>query len=97
GCHRLPALDYAELVLKLRAAGFAYEDRARRYEELTDPVRVWREPRPFQREALTAWQRRRFRGVVVLPTGAGKTHVAVMAVADRRRATLVVAPTLDLV
>jgi len=35
--------------------------------------------------------------VVVLPTGAGKTHVAVMAIERCQRAALVVAPTLDLV
>jgi superfamily II DNA or RNA helicase len=35
--------------------------------------------------------------VVVLPTGSGKSHMAIMAIADRARATLVVAPTLDLV
>jgi len=35
--------------------------------------------------------------VVVLPTGAGKTHVAVMAIERKKRSTLVVAPTLDLV
>ena len=33
----------------------------------------------------------------MLPTGAGKTHVAVLAIDDKRRSTLVVAPTLDLV
>jgi superfamily II DNA or RNA helicase len=33
----------------------------------------------------------------VLPTGAGKTHVAVLAAAEKNRSTLVVAPTLDLV
>ena len=37
------------------------------------------------------------RGVVVLPTGAGKSQVAVMAIAKAQRATLVVVPTLDLV
>ena len=35
--------------------------------------------------------------MVVLPTGAGKTQVACLAIDDRRRSTLVVAPTLDLV
>jgi superfamily II DNA or RNA helicase len=35
--------------------------------------------------------------VVVLPTGAGKSHVALMAIDTKRRSTLVVAPTLDLV
>src|SRR5688572_7503567 len=60
-------------------------------------MRVQREARPFQEEALAAWRRARHRGVVVLPTGAGKSHVAVMAIRDRKRSALVVAPTLDLV
>ena len=54
-------------------------------------------PRPYQAEALEAWRRSRARGVVVLPTGAGKSHVAVLAIAEKKRSTLVVAPTLDLV
>ena len=33
----------------------------------------------------------------MLPTGAGKSHVAIMAIDDKRRSALVVAPTLDLV
>ncbi|RYG70415.1 DEAD/DEAH box helicase, partial [bacterium] len=74
-----------------------YEDCARAYVELSAGASVHREPRPYQAEALSAWKKARGRGVVVLPTGAGKTHVAVMAIDDKRRATLVVAPTLDLV
>src|SRR5262249_42787483 len=87
----------AEIVLALRRAGVELDDRARRYEELASGLRVIREPRPFQGEALAAWKRAQNRGVVVLPTGAGKSHVAVLAIADRKRSTLVVAPTLDLV
>ena len=56
-----------------------------------------RSSRPYQDEALSAWRAARGRGVVVLPTGAGKTHVACLAIDDRRRSTLVLAPTLDLV
>ena len=53
-------------------------------------------PRPYQREALDRWERAGRRGVVVLPTGAGKTLVALMAIDAVRQHTLVVVPTLDL-
>ncbi|MDF2696892.1 MAG: helicase [Labilithrix sp.] len=96
-CFRAPAMAYAPIVLALRRASIAYEDEARRYEELAHGARVHREPRFYQTEALEAWKRHGSRGVVVLPTGAGKTQLAMMAIDDRRRSTLVVAPTLDLV
>jgi len=97
GVFRAPALAYAEVVLGLRKQQLAYEDRARAYPELDLGLVVRREPRPFQAEALSAWEKARGRGVVVLPTGAGKSHVALLAIDARRRAALVVAPTLDLV
>jgi hypothetical protein len=78
GIFRAPAVAYAEVVLGLRKQQLAYEDQARAYPELTHGLVVRREPRPFQVEALAAWEKARGRGVVVLPTGAGKSHVAVM-------------------
>jgi superfamily II DNA or RNA helicase len=53
-------------------------------------------PRPYQRVALANWLRERGRGVVVLPTGAGKTIVAFMALAQLPVRTLVIVPTIDL-
>ena len=97
GCYRAPAIAYADVVRALVRQGVAYEDKARRYGELESGARVMREPRPYQVEALKAWRERRGRGVVVLPTGAGKTQVALMAIDDRKRDALVIAPTLDLV
>ncbi len=94
--HRAPARAYAELVLWLRKNGIAYDDQARAYSELDCRLALEREPRPFQREALEEFRKAGGRGVVVLPTGAGKSHVAVMAIDDRRRSALVVVPTLDL-
>lgn len=96
-CFRAPAIAYAPAVLSLRRAGLAFEDEARRYDELEQGALVHRTPRPYQSEALDAWRRAGGRGVIVLPTGAGKTQLAMMAIDDRRRSTLVVAPTLDLV
>jgi superfamily II DNA or RNA helicase len=81
----------------LAKQGYAVDDRARGYAELAEGARVRRAPRPYQAEALAAWQAGQHRGVVVLPTGAGKTWVACLAIDDRRRSTLVLAPTLDLV
>ncbi|HVZ74261.1 MAG TPA: DEAD/DEAH box helicase family protein [Polyangia bacterium] len=96
-CHRAPAIAYAGLRRALARAAVEVEDRARQYEELAEGARVHREPRPYQREALEAWRAAQGRGVVVLPTGAGKTWLACLAIEDRRRSALVIAPTLDLV
>jgi superfamily II DNA or RNA helicase len=54
------------------------------------------EPRPYQHEAFTRWLAEGSAGVVVLPTGAGKTLVAAMALHETRLWTLVIVPTLDL-
>jgi superfamily II DNA or RNA helicase len=53
-------------------------------------------PRPHQVEALAAWVKAAKRGTVCLPTGAGKTVLAVLAIMATQRSTLVVVPTIDL-
>ena len=72
------------------------EDDARAYSEfyLTPSVAI--EPRDYQQEALSAWQDNGRRGSVILPTGSGKTFLAVQAIADAGVSTLVVVPTIDL-
>ncbi len=97
GSFRAPAHRYADIIRALTRAKVPHEDRARAYAVLATGARAHREPRPYQTEAHAAWSAARGRGVVVLPTGAGKTHVALMAIDDKRRSALVVAPTLDLV
>ncbi len=97
GVPRAAACDYAAIVTALVRAGVEHQDLARRYGTLGGGARVHRDPRPYQTEAIELWERARSRGVVVLPTGAGKSHVAVMAIEKKRRSALIVAPTLDLV
>jgi superfamily II DNA or RNA helicase len=53
-------------------------------------------PRSYQHEAVAAWLRSGGRGIVVLPTGAGKTIVAYDTIAQLGVSTLVVVPTIEL-
>ncbi|MCU0490571.1 MAG: DEAD/DEAH box helicase [Chloroflexaceae bacterium] len=53
-------------------------------------------PRPYQDEALAAWLANEGRGVVVLPTGAGKTVLALMAIERLKLRALIVVPTIEL-
>ncbi len=96
-CFRAPASVYAEAVMAFVRAKVPYEDNAKAYSILDEGLRIKREPRHYQREAIDAWNRSGGRGTVVLPTGAGKSHLAMMAIDAKRRSTLIVAPTLDLV
>jgi len=66
-------------------------------EQLLDRApRLAVQPRPYQREAIRHWLDAEGRGVVVLPTGAGKTVVAMMAMEAVGARTLVVVPTIEL-
>ncbi|MHA1340183.1 MAG: DEAD/DEAH box helicase [Promethearchaeota archaeon] len=53
--------------------------------------------REYQQNAFEAWQKNDYKGVVVLPTGAGKTFVGIYAIYKLKQTTLVVVPTIDLV
>ncbi len=61
--------------------------------EFHDP----REPRELQREAVDRWRAAGRAGSVVLPTGAGKTFAALLAIHEEAVGTAVVAPTRPLV
>jgi superfamily II DNA or RNA helicase len=96
-CFRSEASAYADIIRTFVRSKTPYEDRARRYTELAAHALVHRTPRPYQAEALVAWEKQRSAGVVVLPTGAGKSQLGMMAIDKKQRSALVVAPTLDLV
>ena len=96
-CLRCAALHYRALVALLHQRAIPYSDKARLYEKITFPIAVNREPFPHQAEAVDAWWKAGGRGVVVLPTGTGKTFTAILAIIRAGRSTLVVAPTLELV
>jgi superfamily II DNA or RNA helicase len=97
GVYRAEAIWYRPIVEHLRRQEVAYTDAARGYEKRTPwPIRVAKEAFPHQREGLDAWWNAGGKGVIVLPTGTGKTHLANLCISRAERPTLVVTPTIDL-
>ena len=93
---RVPARCYRSLVERLRDEGVEFDDAAAGFSPLELRSQGHMTPYPHQREALDAWKRAGRQGVVVLPTAAGKTYLAQLAIEATPRTTLVVVPTLDL-
>ncbi|NJN56860.1 MAG: DEAD/DEAH box helicase family protein, partial [Leptolyngbyaceae cyanobacterium SL_5_9] len=93
---RLPAIQYRDLVETLQAEGTPFTDEAKEFAAIALTSSFEMQPYPHQQEALDAWVAARRRGVVVLPTAAGKTYLAQMAMQATPRSTLITVPTLDL-
>ena len=89
-------LPTEELLDPLAGSGEALDEEQLERFGLPFAPRLGLQPRPYQREALRNWLDNGGRGVVVLPTGAGKTVVAFMALEQVPVRTLVVVPTIDL-
>ncbi len=96
GSFRGRGAAYRTLLLELHRAKVPFEDHARGFETLELSRRTVIEPFPHQQEALDRWWDRGGYGVVELPTGAGKTILAVLAIEKIKRPVLVVVPTIDL-
>ncbi len=94
--YRARACDYAAIMRGIHGV-VSYDDQAQAYQTLaiseTKPMPL----RPYQQASLDAWLAAKRRGLVVLPTGAGKTYVALRAILACQRSALVVTPTIDLV
>lgn len=93
---RIPAIYYRSLMEALKADDQDIIDDAREFYNLELKATSQFEPFLHQAEALQAWKKARRQGVVVLPTAAGKTYLAQLAMEATPRTTLIVVPTLDL-
>ena len=94
---RIPAIYYRPLIEALQADSKEIVDEAKEFYNLEFAnSSLPYEPYPHQKEALKAWKIAQRQGVVVLPTAAGKTYLAQLAIECTPRTTLTVVPTLDL-
>ena len=92
---RAQAHFYRESLDYLKRESITFKNTAPRYQTLSLSQQSPPDPHPHQSESITAWIQHGRRGVVVLPTGSGKSQVALMAMLEVQRSTLIVAPTID--
>ena len=95
GTHRAPAYRYPFLRRICADRDLPADDRVLDPFDLGDLSTAY-DLRGYQTEALDAWRDSGDRGVIELPTGSGKTVVAIGAIAALDTPTLVVVPTIDL-
>lgn len=102
GSFRALALYYRDIINYLKNSKVQFKDEvldllpcpdlAAAYEASGKKLKL----RDYQAEALVTWGENNRWGVLVLPTGSGKTLVGIRAIAGCNTPTLVVVPTLDL-
>ena len=96
GAWRTEALNHARLREDAAEYRLSLEDHAERFFDCP-PLRVTLPAlRPDQEAAVAAWEGAGRRGVIVKPTGTGKTEIALAIVARHRVSALIVAPLRDL-
>jgi superfamily II DNA or RNA helicase len=93
---RAPAWRYREVLTAFHRAELVFANNAGGFATLDLRAREKRAPFPHQVEAVDAFLKAGRRGVVVLPTGAGKTFVAQLVIERLERSALILTPTLDL-
>lgn len=96
GCYRIKASHYKDVLNYFRESRIQIEDHVGQmppFEQLKSNIEL----RNYQNKAIDKWQRAGNRGVLVLPTAAGKTFIALKAIDLLKAQTLIIVPTLDLI
>ena len=96
GAWRTEALNHARLREDAAEYQLSLDDRAGRFFECPTLRLSLPSLRADQEAAIAAWEAAGRRGVVVKPTGTGKTEIALHIIARHRVSALVVAPLRDL-
>ncbi len=90
-------LFFFEVKKTLTSLGYNVIDNTGLTEELKLPLKITFKGklRDYQREALDKWIEKGMRGIIALPTGSGKTIIAIAALAELSERTLIVTYTKE--
>lgn len=94
-CYRAQALYYNDIIDYLHQSDIHYEDKVLDLipcPELSSTIHL----RPYQKKAMDRWLHQK-KGVIVMPTGSGKTLLAIKIIEQINAPAFIVVPTLDLV
>ncbi len=93
---RCDAMHYRVAKAQLNKLAANYADDVARWVRIRWPRRQLHALRDEQSAAVKAWLATNRQGTIVMPTGTGKTEVALAIMADEQASTLVVAPLREL-
>jgi superfamily II DNA or RNA helicase len=95
---RALALHYQDIITYLQNSSIQYDDNVMELIPLPN-LRIENinlSLRPYQKKAIENWIKAGKKGCIILPTGSGKTIIAIKLIEIINSSTLIVVPTLDL-
>ncbi len=95
---RALALHYQDIIAYLQNSGIQYEDNVMELIPIQN-LRIGNinlSLRAYQKKAIENWIKAGKKGCIILPTGSGKTIIAIKLIEIINSSTLIVVPTLDL-
>lgn len=96
GCPKVEAYLYDKVLDFLKEKNIRFRDSVLKlpsYEKFSFDANKLRS---YQLEALNSWEMAGRKGIVILPTAAGKTVLAIAAIATVNAPALIIVPTIDL-
>ena len=96
GLYRIKASHYKDVLDYFKESRIRVEDNVQNLPPL-EQIKSNVELRTYQNKALENWRHAGNRGILVLPTAAGKTFIALKAIDLLKTQTMIIVPTLDLI
>ncbi len=95
-CWRTLAIYYSKVLDTFKKKGIQLIDQASKFDFVDFQLTYSFDLYPYQEQAIQMWKKHDCCGTVVLPTGSGKSLVALYAMAFLKTSTLIILPTIDL-